>query len=477
MECYIFKLMNDKKTKIVCTIGPATWDPNVMREIIESGMNCARVNGAFADPDELDKVRKLVKDVSDNVSLMVDVKGPEIRMNKFPEPIELEPGMEIVIGNTDADHIYPANYENVYTYVQPGQRIVIGDGDVEMVVDRIEGDKMIAKVSYGERLKPGKAMNLPGCDYSTEVLTLKDKENLRHAIETGWDFVSASFIQNAESARLIKEFIGDADMKLIAKIEDTEGVGNIDEILEIVDGVMVARGGLGVEMGLEVVPQAQRILIERCNEVGKPVITATQMLESMIDNPRPTRAEVSDVATAIILGSDAVMLSGESSAGNYPVEAVKMLTSIAENTEPVLLPEIIECRADSTLAADALTKAAAELCMNMEDEISAVVVVTKRGTTARLLGRHMITQPIYAFTSSDFYRRTLMLSKGIVNAYTFEGVDHTSPNYNRDFVVNLIIEKIKHEGVVEAGQKILFVAKTPIHEKGFVPNVFEIIEV
>lgn len=323
----------NKRTKVVCTIGPATWDPAVMKKMIESGMDCARVNGAFADKTELDKVKKLVRDLSQDVSLMVDVKGPEIRLNKFAQPIKLEPGMIIKVGNDSNSEIYPANHADVYKHIAAGQRVVIGDGDVVFTVDRIVGSDMYWKVEFGESLKPGKAMNLPGASVTSVVLTEKDKENLRHAIETGWDSVSASFIQSAAAAKYVREFIGDNKMKLIAKIEDQSGIDNIDEILENVDGIMIARGGLDVELGYEKVPMVQRLLIKKAKAAGKPVITATQMLESMTYNPRPTRAEVNDVATAILLGSDAVMLSGESSAGKYPVETLQTIVKIAQETE------------------------------------------------------------------------------------------------------------------------------------------------
>jgi pyruvate kinase len=236
--------MNLKKTKIVCTIGPASWDPQVMKAMIDAGMNCARINGAFADEAELDKVTKLVRDISDEVSLMVDVKGPEVRMNKFAAAIPLKPGDELVIGNDSSSDIYPANYADLYKHLKVGQRILIGDGDVELKVTSIEGDKMNVVVVFGEALKPGKAMNLPGADIASQILTEKDKTNLKHAMNLGWDFVSASFIQNAEAAREVNDFLKGSNMKLIAKIEDQAGVDNIDEILEEVDGIMLARGGL-----------------------------------------------------------------------------------------------------------------------------------------------------------------------------------------------------------------------------------------
>lgn len=461
-----------KKTKIVCTIGPSSWDPEVMKKMIEAGMNCARVNGAFADKAELDKVTKLVRDVSNEVALMMDVKGPEVRMNKFAEAKKIQPGDQIQIGNDETSEVYPANYKDLYKNLQAGQRLVVGDGDTELVLKEIRGDKMICEVVYGELLKPGKALNLPGADFATSALTEKDIENLKHSIELGWDFVSASFIQSAEAAREVKKYLEGSNMKLIAKIEDGSGVENIDEILEVVDGVMVARGGLGVELGLEKVPMAQMLLIEKAVAAGKPVITATQMLESMITNPRPTRAEVNDVATAIMLGTDSVMLSGESSAGAYPVEAVKFLTKIACEIEPQLEPEIIDEATGGPLATDALTKSVADMAIELADEIDAVIVVSRTGRTARTIGRHGIKQPMYAFVSAENYVRELAISKGVNRAFV---LDKTQKN--RDAAIQEAIDYAKELGIVESGQKILFVSKTPVGGEEYFPNVFEVIQI
>lgn len=483
------------KTKIVCTIGPASWDQEVMRQMIENGMSVARVNGAFADTHELDKVKELVRNVSDEVSLMVDVKGPEVRMNKFPGPIALKVGDTFVIGNTTQDAVYPANYKDLYKFVKAGQKIVVGDGDVELIVEKVIDDQMYCTVTYGEMIKPGKALNLPGCDYTTEILTAKDRENLVHSLKTGWEFVSASFIQDGASARYIKDFIDQeykklvasgeiakvdirptAPMKIIAKIENQDGVDNIDEILDIVDGVMVARGGLGVELGLEKVHAVQKLLIDKCNDLGKQVITATQMLESMIMNPRPTRAEVNDVATAIYQGTDAIMLSAESSAGKYPVGAIVMMQTIAKETESNIDGDVNESIIPYAVTADALTKAIASVC-NSHDEIKSVILVSKSGTTARLLSRHRIKQDIFVFTSDEFYRNTLLMSKGITKALLFEGIERSSDNFSRDNAVDIIIEQAKKAGIVEKGQKVLFVGKTPMKSEEYFPNIFEIIDI
>lgn len=463
----------DKKTKIVCTIGPSSWDPAVMRAMIENGMNCARVNGAFADPAEMDRVKELVRSISDDVSLMLDVKGPEVRMNKFPSPIPLTPGMQLSIGSTPHDPIFPANYPHLYKFVSVGQKILIGDGDVELVVTEVSNGVMRCSVVFGEVLKPGKALNLPGCNYTTDVLTEKDKENLRHAIVTGWDFVSPSFIQDKESALQVREFIKGSDMQIIAKIENQVGIDNIDEILEVVDGIMVARGGLGVELGLSKVPMVQKLLIEKANNAGKPVITATQMLESMTNNPSPTRAEANDVATAILSGTDAIMLSGESSAGKYPAEAVAFMSATAKEVEPTIEPTIITSRAvDASITADALTKAAASLCIEMTHDVDKVIVVSKTGRTARLLARHGISQPIYAFVSSPLFARTIGLSKGVIRSFVEEAT-----TLNRDQAIAHIIERAKAENVVSVNDRVLLLCKTPIGGDVYFPNVFEVIEV
>ncbi len=469
--------MSGIKTRIVCTIGPASWDPQVVKGMIDEGMNVVRGNGAFADTDELDKVAKLVRDVSDDVALMIDVKGPEIRLNKFPEPIAIKPGDEIIIGNSENDDIYPANYPNLSEYIENGQRIIMGDGDAELVVKNVKEGKMYCEVVCGERIKPGQGVNVPGCNYSNEVLTEKDKENLKHAINTGWDLVSASFIRNAESAKYINEFIGDSQMKLIAKIEDEEGINNIDEILPEVAGIMIARGGLGVELGLSKIPMVQQKLLKRMNIAGLPVITATQMLESMTNNPRPTRAEATDVANAIVQGTDAVMLSGESAMGKYPVESVRVLAEIAKEAEESIEPKLIHGKAEAPLTTDAIAKAAAEVCNSMKEDLDSVIVVSKTGTTSRLIARHNIRQPIYVFTSSGTYKRGLMTSQGITKAFVFEGMDQKDCRYDRDCGIRTILEMALKEGIVQKGQKILFLGKTPIDKVEYFPNLFEIIRI
>ncbi len=469
--------MQERKTKIVCTIGPASWDPEIVRGMIEAGMNVARVNGAFADTDELDKVAKLVRDVSDDVALMVDVKGPEVRLNKFSRAISLKEGDNIVIGNSEKDLIFPQGYPYLYRSVSVGQKIIVGDGELGLVVKRIDSGQMFCQVVYGEILSPGKALHLPGCEYSREVLTEKDKENLSHAIKTGWDMVSASFVRDGKSARTVREAMGKSEMKLIAKIEDQEGIENLDEILDEVNGVMIARGGLGLELGLEKILLVQMELIKKLNIAGMPVITATQMLESMTNSPRPTRAEATDVANAILQGSDAVMLSGESAMSKYPVEAVKMMDTIAREVEKTVEPKILRGNVKAPLTTGAIAKAAAEVCISMGEELDSVIVVSKTGTTARLLARHSISQPIFVFTSSEINKRALMLTKGISKTFLFEGLNVKEEYYNRDKAIKIILSQAFREGIIKKGQRVLFLGKTPVDKEEFFPNLFEIVKV
>ena len=318
----------DKKVGIICTIGPASWDEDVMRSMIKNGMNIARVNGAFADRDEMLRVENLVKGISEKVELMIDVKGPEVRMNKFDEVIDIFPGDELEIGSDNSSKIYPANNPTIYKKLSKGQRIVVGDGDVVLEVIDILEKSFRVKVVAGSKLKPGKALNFPGFNLDEPPLTENDRNLLDYAIERGWEFVSASFIKDTNSAKFIRDYIEGSKIKFIAKIEDNDGVRNIRDIAPKVDMIMVARGGLGVDMGLETVGISQKKIMDAAREFNVPAIVATQMLESMAENPYPTRAETNDVATALFMGASYLMLSIESSMGKHPVEAVEFLSKV-----------------------------------------------------------------------------------------------------------------------------------------------------
>ncbi|MDQ6986000.1 MAG: pyruvate kinase [Candidatus Dojkabacteria bacterium] len=466
-------MLSDKKNKIVCTIGPSSWVPEVMEKMIDAGMNCARYNGAFADWDSLEKVTKLVRDLDSKVALMIDVKGPQIRMNNFAEAVEVKIGDEFVIGSKAEHGVFTETYPDLYKYLKPGQKLLLGDGDTELEIVEIKDSKMFTKVTFGTKVKPGKGITAPGAEYPTVVLTEKDKENIENCKKLGWDFVSASFIRNAKDALEVKEVI-DGEMQLIAKIENEEGVENIKEIVDEVDGIMIGRGDLGLQLGLERVPMVQRIAVAACNEMSKPVITATQMLESMIEAPKPTRGEANDVATAILMGTDCTMLSAETTTGKYPVEAVSFMTKISYEIEKYNMPQIIDSDSNHSVVAEALTKAGAELCINLGDEIKAIICVTSTGNMARLLSRHSLDQNMYAFVENEKVMRQLALTKGVNEAFLFEGLGDKSSD--RDVSVEVVREKVKELGLAKEGEKIFLISKS--HEGStFFTGVFEVVTI
>jgi len=464
-------MQTSKKTKIVCTIGPASWDESVLKEMVKNGMNVARINGAFADLAELERVEKTIRGISDDVALMLDIKGHEVRLNKFEE-FTIKPGDIVEIGVDPSSKVFPITFPQLHNDIPVGSILVVDDGNVEMSVKSKKADgTMVCEVLYGEKFKPGKSINTPGIHVSNPALTERDKEQMKFCAEQGWEFVAASFIRTKHDAQVVVDQVKGTCMKVIAKIEDQQGVDNLDDILELVYGVMVARGDLGVEVPFERIPLIQKKLIWKTTAVGKPVITATQMLESMTNNPRPTRAEITDVANAIIDGTDAVMLSGESSTGKYPAQAVLTMSKIAREIEPNLSPEAIYDRPQAPAVIDALTKAAFQLAYELEDEIKAIIVVSEEGESARLLGRFRLPQPIYAFVSADIFRRHLSLSRGINQAFTF---NHKSQD--RDNALKNIMKEVVEKELVHKHDKVLILGGG-LMASSFFPNIFEVVNV
>ena len=333
-----------KRTKIICTMGPNTNDKNIMRELAKNGMDVARFNFSHGDYNEhlsrLELLKEVRKELDIPVAALLDTKGPEIRTGllKDGKKVTLKEGQtytlttEETVGDETRGYI---NYDGLNTDVSAGNRILIDDGLIELVVKEVNGPDIVCEVVNGGELGEKKGVNVPNVKIKLPALTDKDKEDIRFGIKQGFDFIAASFVRTADCIREIKDMLEEAgsSMKVIAKIENAEGIENLDAIIEAADGIMVARGDMGVEIPAEKVPHIQKKIIKKCNEACKTVITATQMLDSMIRNPRPTRAEVTDVANAVYDGTDAIMLSGETAMGKYPVEAVKMMVSIAEETE------------------------------------------------------------------------------------------------------------------------------------------------
>lgn len=462
-----------RKTKIVCTIGPASESIETLEKLIDAGMNVARLNFSHGDFDEhgerIKNIRKAAKNKGKAVAILLDLKGPEIRTGNFKEGT--------VVINTK-DHItitmdeiegtkekFSVSYQELYKDVQKGSKILIDDGLIELEVLEIDQDK---KEIYTEALNDGvisnhKGVNIPYVQLNLPGITQKDIEDIKFGIEQDVDFIAGSFIRRPEDVLEIKELLEENNaehIKLISKIENQEGVDNIESILEVCDGIMVARGDLGVEIPPEDVPLVQKELIKQCNLVGKPVITATQMLDSMQRNPRPTRAEASDVANAIFDGTDAIMLSGETAVGEYPVEAVQMMNDIARKTETALdNQDILKSRSKSIAMTitDAISQSVTHTAMNLD--ASAIITPTESGYTARMISKYRPKMPIVAVTSSEKVLRQLSLVWGV----------HATKGYrtkSTDEMLEVAVEKGLHSGLVKQGSKVVITAGVPVGESG-----------
>ena len=413
---------NIKKTKIVCTLGPVSENEETLRELIKNGLNVCRLNFSHGSHEEhkgrMDLVKKLREELNMPTAILLDTKGPEIRTGKFDAPeVLLEEGqtftitMKDVMGNKE---MCTVSYKGLANDVKPGNTILIDDGLVGLTVKEVNGDDIVCEVQNSGIVKNHKGVNVPGVKVNLPAITEKDRSDIEFGIEQGIDFIAASFVRKVSDVLAIREILEENNathIKIISKIENQEGVDNLDEIIEVSDGIMVARGDLGVEIPTEEIPVVQKLMIKKCNEAGKPVITATQMLDSMIRNPRPTRAEVTDVANAIYDGTDAIMLSGETAAGKYPVEAVKTMATIAKRAE-----ETMRNRRDkinkSKNVTDAISYATCTTAMDLDAK--AILSSTASGHTARMVSKFRPDCPIIATTSDESVRRQLSLTWGVL---------------------------------------------------------------
>lgn len=462
-----------KRTKIVATIGPSSWAPEVMSKMIESGMNIARINGAFADVPELKRVGEVVRSVSKDVALLLDIKGHEVRLNKFAENLRVKPGDEVILGSSEADPIYPATYPELYKDIAAGQILLVDKGVTTLEVTKVADAKIYCKVINGSVIASGKGMNTPGAKLNNPPITKRDIEQLKFIVEDNWDFVAASFVRNAHDVELVREQLGDSNVKIIAKIEDQQGIDNIDEILEIADGIMIARGDMGSEMPYERLPMMQKELIFKCNQAAKPVITATNMLESMTENIMPTRAEITDVANAVLDGTDAIMTSAETTSGKYPIETMQAMTRISSETEKYIYPEIVEdLGLEDYPVHTAMTNAAFEFVMDLT-EVTKILVYSHSGLTPRLLARHNLPVPVVAFVQNDTIKRQLAMTKN-VTAYEFH-----KEFTDRDSALTEMLEYAKSCGAITKEDKVLVIGNCHYSSRKKVshPNLFEYVEV
>ena len=461
-----------RKTKIICTLGPAVDNEEMLKALILGGMNCARFNFSHGSHEEQLARLNMLKHVRDTlgypVATMLDTKGPEIRIKTFANgPVTLEKGgkftldTEEVVG--DATQV-SVTYQNLHKEVEPGCRILVDDGLIELKVEQVDGHRILCEVENGGPLSNNKSINIPDVHIQLPSLTEKDREDLKFGAENDFDFVAASFVRKASDIRDIRECLhqyGGDDIRIIAKIENREGVDNLLDIIEVADGVMVARGDLGVEIPAHEVPILQKKMIKATIRQGKPVITATQMLDSMMRNPRPTRAEVSDVANAVFDGTSCVMLSGETASGKYPAEALKTMVDTAVAAEGAIdywgrFRENALTPGVSTIN-DAITHSCCLTAMDLG--ATAILAATKSGHTAKVISRFRPACPIIAVCQSEQTRRHLAICWG-VHSYLTGEVDST------DRLFSMTVDVARKEGAVKCGDTVVITAGVPIGLSG-----------
>jgi pyruvate kinase len=460
-----------RKTKIVCTIGPSSESLDMLKKLISAGLNVARLNFSHGDFEEhgnrIINIRRACKELNSTVAILLDTKGPEIRLGKLKEePVELVQGEHIVLTTEemlgDAKRV-SITYKNLPNDVHIGSTILIDDGLIGLKVVDIRGSEIQCRIINGGQIKSKKGVNVPGVRISLPGITEKDRNDIIFGIEQGIDFIAASFVRKASDVLEIRELLeryNASHIQIISKIENQEGVDNMDEILEVSDGLMVARGDLGVEIPAEEVPLVQKSMIEKCNRAGKPVITATQMLDSMQRNPRPTRAEASDVANAIFDGTDAIMLSGETAAGKYPLESVQTMSRIAERAESALpYREIFvkQSLAQQTNVTEAISQAVANSSLDLDAK--AIITSTESGYTARMVSKYRPKAPIIAVTPREQVMRRLCLIWG---AFPVKGeiADTT------DQMIEMAVDSGIRMGYIRLGDLVVITAGVPVGRSG-----------
>ncbi|MCD7742321.1 MAG: pyruvate kinase [Ruminococcus sp.] len=463
-----------RKTKIVCTVGPATESEDILRELMKPGMDVARFNFSHCnyevDEKRFHTIRKISDELGLHVATMLDTKGPEIRLREFENgAVEVEDGAEFtlttreVVGN---ESICSVSFENLPKDVSAGTRILINDGLIELRVKSVDAQDVVCEVVHGGEIKDHKGINVPGVKLSMPYISDADMNDLQFGAKLGFDFIAASFVRSGADVIYLRKFtqaLGWTNVRIIAKIENSEGVENIDEILDAADGIMVARGDMGVEIPFEQIPAIQKSLIHKAYNMGKQVITATQMLESMITNPRPTRAEITDVANAIYDGTSAIMLSGETAAGHYPIEAVKTMALIAETTEKnTNYKKLFEMRSlDEEYLSHEVTEAISHATVTTAHDLNAaaIITVTKGGTTARRLSKFRPECPIISLTPNEVTARQMNMSWGLVPGIVEEQSD-------TDKLINTAIEKSLAMGLLKHGDLVVVTAGVPLGVSG-----------
>lgn len=460
-----------RKTKIICTLGPATNEDRVLKQLMLEGMNVARINFSHGTTEEhletINRVKKMREELNLPVAVLLDTSGPEIRLGNFEqEKVTLEQGKEFVLTAKDVvgtKDMVSITYKKLMQDVKEGMKILLDDGLIEMSVLKVTDQDIVCRVENGGVISSHKGVNVPGAEISMKYISPKDKEDITFGAKQGIDFVAASFVRSAHDVMDLRNLLkenGHEEIKIIAKIENRQGIEHIDEILEASDGVMVARGDMGVEIPLYELPPIQKKIIKKTLEKGKIAITATQMLDSMMKNPRPTRAETTDVANAIYDGTSAIMLSGETAAGDYPVEALRMMVRIADRTEQDIDYKKRFFRYEKEEQPDVTDAICHATCTTAHDlNAKAVITVTKSGRSARAISRYRPACPIIGCTMEEKVSRQINLSWGVYPIVIKEEKN----------VFDLFAHSIvgaKEHGYLESGDTVVITSGVPIGKSG-----------
>lgn len=448
-----------KQTKIVASVSDLHCEVDFIRELYKAGVNVIRMNTAHADKDGLKKIIRNVRAVSPHLGILIDTKGPEVRTTGAKEPIPFRIGEKVVIcGNPDEDtthDIINLSYVDIAKDVKVGDHVLFDDGELDMRITSIEGNRLYANVENDGVLGSHKSVNVPGEHIDLPTLTEKDKRNILLAIEEDIDFIAHSFVRSADDVKAVQDILDEhnSDIKIISKIENQEGVDNIDDIIDACYGIMIARGDLGIEVPLEQIPGVQRMIIKKCVFKKKPVIVATQMLHTMIKNPRPTRAEVSDIASAVFNNTDALMLSGETASGKYPIEAVQTMARIAEQAENDRRLHLhkVDVDGSDTQLRDFLCRCAIETTSKLG--VKCILTDSGTGDDARTLAAYRGPNPILAACYNDKLQRWLNLSYGVT---AFHPKDATEKDVEKIFAI--AVKRLYSEGGLEREDKVTYLS-------------------
>ncbi len=458
-----------RRTKIVATIGPSSYDREVLKEMIEAGMNVARQNFSHGTLQEHEEVLETLRSLSSDIAVMMDTQGPEVRLKRVAENTVLEEGTVVTLTSDDVlgdANTLSVDYPGIFHHLEPGDIVLLDDGEIELEVEEV-GDVAVCRVLHGGLILSKKSVNVPGKDIGLRTPTMKDGDDIKNGARMGFDYVAASFVKSADDVKAIRYLLEqeNSDMDIIAKVEHLKAIENLDEILDAADGIMIARGDLGVEVPASDVPILQKKIIEKCNLKEKPVITATQMLKSMTEKPRATRAEVSDVANAVIDGSDAVMLSEETAAGRYPVKVLRFMSEVIMRTEEHLIGRVHHTvKGEAMDVSEIISKNVWQAAKNLKARY--IVAHTASGYTARKISKFKPDVDIIVFTDSHEVKRKLSLVWGI-KAFHCEFLEHV------DETICESVFQLYQDGSVDPEDTLILTAGVPALVSG-VTNMMEI---